>query len=211
MHLTDEATVGQVLHARFVAGDPVASTEIFERYQAYLVRRLELFRTRKNLYSVDDMTIEAAAMEALGNYLIGSDAFDPSKGKTLAGFLLMAAEGDLLNLLRKHRPPDGVHLVELEDADRNNQTDGDGGFADDLADQMELDEWRKQARAAMETDEERIIFELMLAGERSNRVYAAALGWPDPENPTHAKQANKLKERVSKRLKRRFSMRVADD
>jgi hypothetical protein len=211
MHLTDEAETGQVLHARFIAGDPVASAEIFERYQSFLIQRLEFYRTRKNLYTVDDMLIEAAAAQALGNYLMGVDTYDPTRGKTLAGFLRMAAERDLLNLLSKLRPPDGVHLVELEDADRNSQSEGGGGFADDLADQMELEEWREQAQSAMETSEERTVFDLMLTGERSNKVYAAALGWPDPAHPKHAKQVNRIKERVSKRLKRRFSMRMADD
>jgi hypothetical protein len=211
MQLTDEATIGQVLHTRFIAGDPVAPNEIFERYQQILVRRLELYRARKNLYTVDDTMIDAAVIQALGNYLSGSDTYDPSKGKTLAGFLLMAAEGDLKNLLSKERTPDGFHLVELDEADRNSQSEGVGAFADELVDQMELDEWRQQARAAVESDDERIVLELMLSGERANRAYAAALGWPEPTNPQHTRQVNKIKERLTKRLKRRFSMRMADD
>lgn len=211
MQLTDEATTGQVLHARFIAGDPVAPTEIFERYQRLLVRRLEQYRVRKNLYTIDDTMIETAVIQALGNYLTGSDTYDPLRGKTLAGFLLMAAVGDLKNLLGKQRPPDGMRLVELDEADRNSQSERIGAFADDVVDQMQLDEWREQARAAAESKDERIVLDLMLTGERSNSVYATALGWADPTNQKHARQVNKIKERLSKRLKRRFSMRMADD
>jgi hypothetical protein len=59
-----------------------------------------------------------------------------------------------------------------------------------------------------ETGEEQVVLELMIECVRENAVYAERLDWPGPASAESAKRVNQIKDRLSKRIKRRFSERM---
>jgi DNA-directed RNA polymerase specialized sigma24 family protein len=96
----DQAELLQ-LHTRLTAGSPTASAEIAELLYEWLLVRL---RAAVAYASADD--VADVASDALVRYFADPTRFRPELGKSLSGFLLMDARGDLLNLLgsRRARP-----------------------------------------------------------------------------------------------------------
>src|SRR5713101_3318148 len=83
-----------LLHEGLLAGDPTAPAGVADALFAPLVERL-----RKAYPRVDPDLVTSAAIDAWQSYVKAPEKFDPSKGKSLLGYLKMAAEGDLLNAL----------------------------------------------------------------------------------------------------------------
>ncbi|MGH2532303.1 MAG: hypothetical protein ACRDJW_08330 [Thermomicrobiales bacterium] len=210
MQPSDEVVVGRALHARMVAGDPIASTEMAERYIPVLTTYMKGYRARKDLFSADDDDLWDAAVEAIQSYLEKPVRYDPTKGKSLAGYLKMAAEGDLKNILDKRRLPDGVFVVPQPDDDWNSESADPSDVIAGADERISEDELFERVVWAAETDEERIVLALLLSGERSNAVFAERLGRPNPTAAEVTKEMNQIKDRLCKRLKRRYAGRTRD-
>jgi hypothetical protein len=210
MQPSDEAVAGAALHARMLAGDRTASTEVHDRYNPVLVKHLRVFCASKNLPKVDDDVLVDAAVDALMSYLLKPERYDPSRGKTLAGYLKMAAIGDLKNHLTKRKPPTGANVVQLFDEDWNKDLEDPRNEIADAEDQMAVEETIAWMRGQLETDEERVVFDLLIAGERSNAVFAERIGLPDPTSKEAARWVNQIKDRIKKRFRRRGDERTYD-
>lgn len=197
---SDEAQLGHDIHHRLLNGDPLASVDLCEHFLPRLTRRLGArFRT------TDPELVHDAVVTALLDYATHPERFDPTR-RSLAGYLFMAAQGDLLNLRQRHRQwiegETPVDPVELETAARNtiNETDdplGERVAADDAA--ARLLAWASQV---VRTDEERTALGLMLEGERATETFARALGLADLPVSTQRARVNAIKDRLTKRLRR---------
>src|SRR5439155_3076666 len=118
---------------------------------------------------------------------------------TLRGYLLMAARGDLLNLMRgeiKHRagrrPPENVELP----APDGNET-SEAAAPARLIDHPQL----ASVRAVL-PEPDRQVLDLMCAGERRWEVFAAALGLADRPRAEWRRTVKRVTDRILRRLKR---------
>ena len=188
------------LHARLLAGDPVASADLCRQHLFPLTQKLKAhFRT------TDLDLIHDAVVSALLDYAERPHQYDPSR-RSLAGFLYMVASRDLLNLRERHRPrlelENLVDDVGFESLTRNMVVSGGDTVFDIVADHETSEALMVRAESVATTEEERLVIRLMLVGERATGVYADVLGLltlTEAEQRTHV---NAIKDRLSKRLKR---------
>jgi hypothetical protein len=205
MPLVDESQTGRVLHERLLVGEPTVFDEILVRYYEYLVVQLGWFVKSHNLYRTDEGTLRDAAVDALESYRKVPTRYDPTKGKTLGGFLRMAAEGDLKNRLDKQRPASHRQLVELDDEDWNKVIADDPAVEDVVSAQVDAEALYEELLALAESEEERIVAQLWWLGEeRRTVVYAAALGIDQLTTGEQAGHVQRIKDRLDQRRRRRY-------
>jgi RNA polymerase sigma-70 factor, ECF subfamily len=196
----DERERERVLHERLLDGDPLATADLFQHFAASLLSRLAA------KYPTTDLDlVEQAVSDALLDYFQRPERYDSGK-RSLRGYLFTAAERDLLNLREYHQRRHGrvrpADPVELDAHARKQWEEGD-----DVGDRIAADEaaatlWDDEMAAAR-TDEERIVQRLRLEGERSNAVYAAALGWEDLPPAEQRRRLYLIKDRLDQRWRRR--------
>jgi DNA-directed RNA polymerase specialized sigma24 family protein len=188
-----DAEALDALFRRVRDGDPVARSEFIAATLDPLVAHLCGWRRE-----ADEHACISAAEDALLNLLKKPEAYDAAK-RTLAGYLRMSAEGDLLNGLekeRRHHRNRDYDSVELAADGRNDSQDGaDSGlpsFSDaDLA-----------AEIASFNAAERTVFDLMRDGEKATAAFTAALGIAHLSKEDQAREVKRVKDRVIKRLQR---------
>lgn len=203
----DERAVGVALHVRFLGGDPTARDEIFGRYYDHLVSAVKAMVASKGLFlRREDIALlaENAALDALASYLKRPDQYQPARGKTLGGYLRMSAQGDFRNAFKAAVARERGIDVGFDQDDWNRLPDA-GDAAEAIEDALDAAALRERFADVPETDEERVVFGLMLDGVRSNEAVARALGWSVPFIPTQAAAINRIKDRLNKRISRRFA------
>jgi DNA-directed RNA polymerase specialized sigma24 family protein len=208
MDASDEAAVGRVLHARFLAGDRGAFEEIYARYQARLFRHVAHLANPHHRYPWNPDVAHDAVAIAITDYYYHPDKFDPDESALLT-YLRNAAYRDYLNESAKEARHHRRRHVENEDDDRKEVVDK-GLLVDEEA---ELNAGNAKGEALMreicKTDEELIILRQVLEKERDASICIAELGWPPGE--LSVKRLYREKERLSKLLKRRLPKLLGDD
>ncbi|SRR5713226_7663726 len=198
----------RALHARLLAGDPVAPSDLAETYllplAAWLLRRFP---------RVDPHLVEDAATDALLDTAQHPERYAPAR-LALASYLRMAARRDLLNALKSaerraaHHAP--LEDVELGGTARNPTTEDRDDPAEIVARRGDTAPGLLAAvRAAFDAREQAVI-ELMLERKRDTRVYARLLGLEHLSAADQAREVKRVKDRLDKRL-RRLAPRVQRD
>lgn len=195
----DDQERERALHERLLAGDPLATVDLFSHFAPRLLRRLTA-----RFATTDPELIEEAVSESLLDYFLRPERYDPAR-RSLRGYLLMVAERDLLNLLDQHRRRQGrlrpVEAVELDARARKEWAEGDDIAAAIVDDEAAAALW-SEAMTVARTDEERIVQRLRLEGERATAVYAAALGWTDLPPTEQRRRLYQIKDRLDQRWRR---------
>ena len=188
------------MHLQLRDQNPVAVADVCRAYLDPLVGWLA-----GKYPAVDAHARQTAVHIALMNYVKAPEAYDPIQAD-LAAYLRMAANGDLLNLLRpetkhqKGRVPWTV--VELSE-----ETGNSSGTEEPLL-LLERAEEAGQTRAFLEavaanfTAEERRVLDLLLAGEWKNAAFAQVLGLDGLPTAEQEREVKKVKDRIKQRLKR---------
>lgn len=191
-------TFEREIHERLLAGDPLAASELCMAYLERLCNSL-----RATYRSVDFDHVYDAVVDALFGYIERPQQYQPEK-RSLFGYLRMSAEGDLRNLLRKLKH----HLRELplnEDVEipaaSGNTSAGEGESPEAVLESLTAAECRQRLLAIAQSDEERIVLELMLDGERDTSVFLDRLGWQGPRDEA-SKRLYRIKDRLVKRAQR---------
>jgi DNA-directed RNA polymerase specialized sigma24 family protein len=184
------------LHANLVAANPTASAEIAEILYEWLMRRLKAAVPYASTEDVADV-----AADALVRYLANPDRFRPERGMGLAGFLLMDARGDLLNLLDskrpQHRPTPLSDAVADQLEDRNIRSMTQERMLERLPSQLD-----ERVLALLPDQRDRGILELMMDGVRDSDAYAALMGLRERSRDIQAREVKRAKDRIRARLKR---------
>ena len=125
----------------------------------------------------------------------------------------MAARGDLWNLLRgerRHHVKRVPWLAVEEGEEGGNLSEREEEPSARLQREEEDAAWRAllQSVRGQCDDKEKQALELLLAGERSTAVYAAALGISEKPFPEQEREVKKVKDRLKKRLERGGRNRV---
>ncbi len=178
----------RTIHERIQRGDPTATAELAENAVDLLCSHLKCrFPTMRDRDCIDD-----AATEALVSYIKRPDRYDPRQ-KRLLGYLKMAAEADLRNILAKekrrkeHEPRD--YSVELGKIAGKEPIDVDDGQSRQVTDTL----------AELFKDPiDRELAALVIDGERSTEKFAALLGIIHLPAPEQRKTVKRHKDRIKK-------------
>jgi DNA-directed RNA polymerase specialized sigma24 family protein len=195
------AEEGLSLHLRLCDLDPAAPADVCRAYLGPLVGWIAV-----KYPHIDPSLHETAVHEALFTYVQKPLSFDPRRG-SLAAYLRMAAQGDLLNLLRAeqrhHRQRLPWPVVE-ESTESGNLLGREEEPPLTLQRDEEAKAWQSLLHSVEErcTPEEKCVLDLMLAGEQSTVVFAEALGLSGLPMPDQKRHVKRVKDRIKKRLER---------
>ena len=191
---------GRALHQHLLDGDVTATAEIAELFMPIIIGKL-----RRGYPSLDDPhLIDTAVEDALMNYFARPEQYDPAR-LSLAGYLRMSANGDLLNLLKREKAQNYQSLsecVELED--------GNVEYGVRVQDDLDLEAlmlahhspiWQRLSALLPDPDDQRMIL-LMMEGVRETSVYASVLGISDRSSQEQAQVVKRHKDRIKKTLQR---------
>ncbi len=192
---------GLRLHLRLCADDPVAPSDLCRAYVAPLCACLG-----RHYRGADADLVQSAVHDAVLRYLQRPQVYDPGRAD-LATYLRVLARGALFKLFRREKRHQQGRLpwpvVELGQEQGNIS-----GRDDDPSRELERAEltarWQALLAAVREglTPEEGRVLDLMLAGERDTRRFAAALGLEGLPAAEQARAVKRVKDRIGKRLER---------
>jgi hypothetical protein len=204
--------LGYTLHQLLLEGDLTATAQIAETFMPWMIEQLGY--RYPNL--PDPHFIDTAAADALINYFGRPDQYDPARG-SLAAYLRMSANGDLLNLLKRSRKEMNSlrlgKIVELDDPSVEHEVEIQDEFDLEswvLSQQSPVWEWLPQLLPDP-IDQE--ILSLMLEGVRETELYAEVLGLLDHPTDEQAATVKRSKDRLKKKLQRnlkRFELSAYD-
>jgi hypothetical protein len=194
---------GLLFHLRLCAGDPDAPADVCRAYLDPVLDHLAARYPR-----LDPHLRQTAAHEALLGYFKDPRQYVPERAD-LGLFLRMAARRDLQNLIeredRHHRRE--IPWTAVEEGDGSRNLSGEKAEATPV-DEFERCEQAKRWHAYLESlaatfsAEERCVWDLMLAGERSVTAFATVLGLTDRSAEEQAREVKRIKDRIKARIKR---------
>lgn len=191
---------GCALHARLLAGDPVAPADLAEAYFDPLAAWLQ----RQNPRVTDPHLCTIAAGEAIIALIKSPRSYDPAR-RSLEGYLRMSAQGDLRNLLRTERRHGlrraSLDAVELSPVAGKYLWDVEGDPARIMEREAEVAAIPSPELPGLTPQEEQVLA-LMRQGERRTRAYARVLGLDQLAAPEQRRGVKRVKDRLQKRLTR---------
>jgi hypothetical protein len=179
------------LHARLLTPDRTATADFASAVLAPLVADLRVAHPQ-----VDDDVRQTAAADAVCSVLRDPAVYDPRR-RTVAGFLRMAAEGDLRNALKKearhHRRRESADCVEVPAPGGNDDAGGDPPAAG-----------RPDVRAVLAglSAADRKAVELMADGVRETAAFAAVFDLTHLPPDRQRAEVKRHKDRIKKHLAR---------
>lgn len=170
--------------------DRIASSEFADAFLPAVLARL-----RTGSPGLPDEFLVEAAGTAVLDFVKRPAAFDPAR-RSLLGYLVMAAEGDLKNLLKREGRHQKLRLVvELDELPGNETTDGDSPPCfEDYAGLMAV-------RDALPPPE-REFLDLMRQGSGDHATFAAILGLEALPLDEQRAEVKRVRDRILKRLRR---------
>ncbi len=192
---TSRPTTAQLLafHDQTGADDHDAIEEVSSQLLDVVVRRL----ARRFPHAPNDLRIDATE-DALLEYLARPERFDPSRMVPLDGYLFCAACRNLINYLDSERRRKARERQYVEQA-----------VPKTFPSSVSSSEIRTEQliAATSPNSAERGAMKLWLNGERSTAAFAKALGFVNLSAAQQRAQVKRFKDRVIKRLTRRFGPR----
>ncbi len=161
------------IHERLLDSDPTAPAELAEEVLDKIVRGL----TFKYRYLRDRVIRYDAATDALMSYIKNPKQFNPSK-RGLLGYLQMAAEGDLRNILTrmKRKAQKEIFISDVELALHGGNIKIGKGIDESVITRQAHEKVYRIIDDLFDDDKDKKIAALMLQGERSTKVFAKLLG-----------------------------------
>jgi len=187
------------LHQRLLDGDFTASRELAAAYLLAVVDRL-----RRRFPRLDDESlIFDAATDAILNYAERPSQYKPDTMRLLR-YLVMSADGDLKNALRRQRkraqrefPRHDVELLLEARNQYGDEEDTDEGVAAPGAEELV-----HKVRQVIFDPRDRRLVDLMIQGERRTAAFARVLGITAVDAVQQRRIVKQHKDRLKKRLAR---------
>jgi RNA polymerase sigma-70 factor (ECF subfamily) len=186
------------IHDRMLAGDPIASSELAHEVLDPLAAALK--RKHPNLAATD--LIDDSVTDALMNYIKAPMGYNPSQ-RGLFGYLLMSAQGDLLNALAKQKRRvskeasiEDVEVGRIARNVRHRDNDQDTGHG------FDSERLLKEIERLFPAPADRQVVQLILSGERATEVFVEVLGLQALNPADQKRQVKRHKDRIKKRLER---------
>ncbi len=201
--MTDE--LSRPLHRQALRGSPTVSGEAWELFHDRILASL-----RPNFKVLDDAAISTAVTDVILDYAKRPQQYDPER-LSLRGYLRMAVQGDLLNLLEKQtRERNHLKIIALDDvADepeaRNiwqEAEDREARLAVYLPTDTSVEAFMRKLPEIIPDAREREVIVLMAEGERDSACFAVVLGCEQLDVAAQRKLVKQVKDRIRLRLKR---------
>jgi len=186
----------QRIHKRLLAEDATASAELVETIMDELTEKLG---GRYPNQRGSDLIADAIT-EALMGYIKNPAQYKPEK-MGLFSYLLMSANGDMLNSLAKVRRRKEIFFedVELEAADGKEFVEA---VAVGPETRIHAQRLRKEIYELFDDPKDRDIASLIIEGERSTEAFAEIIGIKDMSDDEKRREVKRHKDRIKKRLER---------
>jgi hypothetical protein len=186
------------IHERLLAEDPTATAELAENVGDIVFDKLSKKYPRR-----DPDMIRDAAWDAILAYMQRPVAFDPDK-RSLIGYLVMSADGDLRNAIAKvrRRREDLVADVELAGFRGNKRQVTVARAEEKLVARLDVARMRPQLRRLFPDPTDWAAFQLLLHGERSTEAFAEAWGFSNLTVDQQRREVKRGKDRLKKALER---------
>jgi hypothetical protein len=194
-----DAASQRKLHDLHVAGDPTASARIAEALFEPLLDKL-----RKGNRRIEEDLLAEAAIDAWIGYLKEPNKFDPGK-RSLLGYLLMAATGDLRNALHKlgRRSEREVSLDSFTDVELARHAGNKEERANEEAvTRLDAGSMARQVAVIFRDPQDQQLAKLVIEQERKTEAYARILGLEGLPVEAQRRQVKRHKDRIKKRLNR---------
>lgn len=184
------------IHRRLLDGDPTASAEFAEEIIVPLTEQI----ASSNRDIVDASLISDACSDAVLNYLGQPSAYNPEK-RGLFGYLLMSAQGDLVNALdsikRKASREKVENVVELDALPRNQLSE--------LAEKLGREEVTRQIAAVLPDERDQLAAMMIIDGERVTERFATVFGCENAGKAEMEMIVKRHKDRINKTMQRKLS------
>lgn len=197
-------------HNLLLAGDPVASSIIANHIYPIMIKYLE-YKYPK----IDQDIIISAATDAMINYLKRPEQYNPQKA-SLEGYLKMAANGDLKNILKREKDRSRKEILHDPVLNENDIVELNEGSAELLSEkvfislsvlstpEIELGEKERVEMLAqiLSNDVDLRLGLMVINGVRETSHYAEVLSINSLSVPEQRVLVKQHKDRIKKRLKR---------
>jgi len=201
------------LHIRIVVGDMTAFSELAELILPVLTDRL----TKKYPAVFDPDLIDTSITDAILNYFANPNSYKPQK-LSLIGYLLMSANGDLLNYLKpKIMERNSVQLHEdVELRDKYAEIPVEGSVAIDDANVEEeafarLSSVNTKLQELFPDSRDQGLVTLMMDGVRETGEYAKTLGIDHLSFSEQQEIVKNHKDRIKKMIARKIDPKELKD
>jgi hypothetical protein len=190
------------LVARLRARDVTAPSALAETYLPEVARRLA-----REFPTTDEHLATTAAIDAILNVAERPDQVDLSKG-TLRTYLVMAARGDLRNVLatatRRRGRESSLEAVEVLALERKIHRDDPNAdpTAEAAIQSADRPDLQANVRRVTKHPTDAAVLKAMLEGERRTAAYAEILGISGLDEATQRAEVKKVKDRLKLRLRR---------
>jgi hypothetical protein len=203
----------QNLHARMLTGDVVAPSELAELVLPVLTERL----SKRHPTIFDPHLIDIAVTDTLLNYFNHPDRYKSAEA-SLIGYLLMSANGDLLNLLKpKSVERKSIKLdedVELRDSYAEIPVESSIA-ADDLnvedAVLARLSPVASRIRELFSDPRDQELAEMLINGIRKTEEYGKVLGIDHLDSSDQQAIVKRHKDRIKKMIIRNIDPKELKD
>ncbi len=197
--VTVSRAADRALHARLVAGDPTAPSDLIDTHLPRLMDRL-----RRKFPRMDPWDLEEIAMGSVTRIAMEPTRYDPARS-ALGTYLYLDASRDALNAIArtKRRAEHEISLeaVELSAPTRNTLATDKGDPEARLVGKE--NERMTQAWLVKHFDQmDRELVQLVYAGERRTETFARALGIDHLPLPEQRRRVKRHKDRINARLRR---------
>lgn len=204
--MANAVEVERALHKRLLIRDPAASEEVASAFLEVVRKHV---RIRAQAHGILDRDlINDATVEAVFDYIRHPEKFTPGKS-SLRTYLNLAAERDLINMVRKdRRRRRGEELsadVELTVISGNKEVDIqkirrnlDDAFLDSAVRRESFEKTAEIIRPGRDL----ALVKMMMDGERRTSAFADVLGISNLPAPEQRKIVKQHKDRLKQQLKR---------
>jgi hypothetical protein len=188
------------IHERLLADDPTATAELAENIGNLVFEKLRKKHPRRDPDMVHD-----AAWDALRTYMERPTTFDPSK-RSLVGYLVMSADGDLRNAMAKSRRRREDLVVDVElvgPGGKRSRGQAEARRGEDkLVAHVDVDRIRPQLERLFPDEADRAALALLLDSERSTQAFAEVWGLRNLSGDQQRIEVKRRKDRLKKALER---------
>lgn len=192
-----EATPDTLQLIRRLSSDPPAPTVLSELFMLFYEPLVE--KLKKQFPKTDEDEIREMAFQAIEQFTAAPQKFDPQK-KTLLGYLVMDAAGDLKNTLnRKGYEKNWTVLVE------DWTLHGNKAIKEASNPEMEaeaVEKYLAKLREFMPDDTDFVIAKMMEMGVRSTEEFAKVLKIEHLSKEAKRTEVKRNKDRIGKHLQR---------
>jgi RNA polymerase sigma-70 factor, ECF subfamily len=184
------------IHKKLLAQEVTAPAELAEVLLEPLIHRL----TRKFPKLPDSDLLYDAVTDALMSYVKRPAQFDPAK-RSLMGFLVMAAEGDLHNALakEKRRRQKEISFKDVELGEAAGKSEVEDGNSETEPAEEKL---RQALPRIFEDPKDLVMVEMMISGERTTEAFVEVLKLQHLPIEQQRREVKRHKDRLKKRLER---------